>query len=245
MTEDLAEFEATYRSRLAEGLVRWHPGDFEDFEMRPFLDQMIRIAGGDLAKVHVLDLGCGTGQVSCYLAAHGAIVTGIDCSPAAIESAMQQSCQRGFSIDFRVGDLRTMELYPDSYELVIDCHFLHCIVNLSQRADMLRRIYTVLIPGGELWSETMVGIPKIRSGDNYILDPEGVFWKELPDGIYYHQAIEHEGKVLSPIRRIHPCVDGLNHEFSKAGFMILTQEREVPVDDTSVSMVKTRLRKPA
>jgi SAM-dependent methyltransferase len=44
---------------------------------------------GDLAGRRVLDLGCGDGRASLYLAAQGARVTAVDRSPVAIESLIR------------------------------------------------------------------------------------------------------------------------------------------------------------
>jgi SAM-dependent methyltransferase len=234
---DLAEFEAAYAARLQEGQVRWHPGAYLDFEMRPFLDRALAMSGLNLTACRVLDLGCGTGQAALYLAGRGASVTGIDCSPSAIGFARRMGTMLGVEADFRLGDLRDLSL--GVFDLLLDCRFLHCVVDLQDRARVLAALRRALRTGGQLWSETMIGVPVIRSGDGYELDEAGIFWKALPGGITYAQGREQGGITLSPIRRIWPEVGNFNRELTTAGFEVIHQEQEPPEDDYSVPMLRT------
>jgi len=122
-------------------------------------------------------------------------------------------------------------LPPQTYDLIVDCRFLHCIVDWEARALVLRKLRAALRDGGELWSETMVGVPAVRRGAGFCLDDAGVFWK----------ALGGDMEPLSPIRRIHRDVQGLNQEFEAAGFVVLQQEVEAPQDAYSVSMTRTGL----
>ncbi len=128
------------------------------------------------------------------------------------------------------------------YDIFVDCHFLHCVVAINDRSQVLFKIREAMKDDGELWSETMAGIPRIKSGENFFLDDEGIFWKALPDEVRYDRTLEWNGRVLSPIRRIHERIDDLNQELVAAGFEILHQEKESPQDDYSVWMVKTRMK---
>lgn len=57
----------------------------------------------------VADLGCGPGHVAAYLEERGARVVGVDLSPGMIAAASK----RWPSLDFRVGDMRRLDL-PDA-----------------------------------------------------------------------------------------------------------------------------------
>ncbi|HET8841265.1 MAG TPA: class I SAM-dependent methyltransferase, partial [Ktedonobacteraceae bacterium] len=79
-----------------------------------------------------LDLGCGTGTNSLYLAGHGWDVTGIDFISSAIEQAREK--QRGIgtlagNVHFLVGDVtRLNALKLDTgYTLLFDLGCLHSI----------------------------------------------------------------------------------------------------------------------
>ena len=240
MEHNLAEFDAAYRERLQAGLSKWHPGDYDDFEMRSFLEAMIAASTRPLQGCRVLDLGCGTGQVALFMASRGASVTGVDCSPSAIDAARQVARQRQLEVGFNLGDVRRIDLTPGHYDLILDCRFLHCVVDWADRTAVLRKVHVALKLEGELWSETMVGVPRIRSGQGFHLDNEGVFWKALPGDMAYTRTLERDGERLSPIRRIHRDVAQFNAELGTAGFVIAHQEIEPPQDDYSVWMVRTR-----
>lgn len=240
-TKNLDEFEIAYKERLQAQQTRWQPGDYDDFEMRAFLERMIALSRVKINEGHVLDLGCGTGQVSCYFAAQGAHVTAVDCSPTALLFATEKAKERGHQIEFLVGDVCALDFPSKAYQLVVDSHFLHCVVAFADRAYVLAKIRAALQEEGELWSETMVGVPKIRSGEGFFLDDDGVFWKALRADVHYATTIARHGKILSPIRRIQRSVHDLNEELKAAGYTILYQELEAPQDEYSVWMAKTRM----
>jgi SAM-dependent methyltransferase len=237
---DLAEFEKAYRLRLQSGQTRWHPGAYEDFEMRPFLDAMTASLGRPLQGLRVLDLGCGTGQASVYFAAQGAIVTGVDAAPTAIDFARRYAAERALPATFYAGDVRAFHFPPGSFDLAIDCSFLHCVVSPGDREAVLSRVAGWLQPGGEFWSETMIGVPEIRASDDYFLDETGVFWKYLGEGTSYPESVERDRQTFSPVRRIIPEVSLFNQELARNGFQIISQEQVPPADPYSVWMVRTR-----
>lgn len=98
-----------------------------------------------------LDLGCGTGTTSIYLATHGWQVTGVDFVPAAIRKARRKAHRDGVSdrTAFVVGDVtRLRELgISRSFDLAID---IGCSHSLS--SEMRERYATQLAdyvrPGG-------------------------------------------------------------------------------------------------
>ena len=101
----------------------------------------------DVAGKDVIELGCGTGYVSSWLARRGARVTGIDNSPAQLASARQ--FQEEFGLEFPLLHAIAEELpFPDeSFDLAISEY------GASIWADPYRWIpeaARVLRPGGEL-----------------------------------------------------------------------------------------------
>src|SRR5437763_17221682 len=59
---------------------------------------------GDVARLHVLDLGTGTGRAAIALARRGAIVTGVDASAEMLGVARRRAAEQGLSIEFAEGD---------------------------------------------------------------------------------------------------------------------------------------------
>ena len=74
---------------------------------------------GDVAGLDVLDLGCGTGYVSAWLARHGARPVGVDPTPAQLETA--RAMQREFDLEFPLveGVGENVPLPDASFDLVV------------------------------------------------------------------------------------------------------------------------------
>lgn len=89
-----------------------------------------------------LDLGCGTGTSSIYLAQHGWHVTGVDFSPKAIELAHDKAQRAGVKIDLHLGDVSRVDFLFDSFDLVLDIGCLHGLDRASRTryAEQLRRL---------------------------------------------------------------------------------------------------------
>jgi 2-polyprenyl-6-hydroxyphenyl methylase/3-demethylubiquinone-9 3-methyltransferase len=51
----------------------------------------------------VLDVGCGAGLASEWLARRGAVVTGLDAAGAALEAARAHAVLSGVAVDYREG----------------------------------------------------------------------------------------------------------------------------------------------
>ncbi|PMS32748.1 cyclopropane fatty-acyl-phospholipid synthase-like methyltransferase [Trinickia symbiotica] len=113
------------------------------------------LATGELAEameleagMAVLDLGCGIGGPTRYLAAnYGVHVTGVDLSPSFVDTAryLSQRCALGDSTTFLTGDATQPPVADGS----IDRVFLqHVAMNIADRAALYRAIRRVLKPAG-------------------------------------------------------------------------------------------------
>jgi tellurite methyltransferase len=76
----------------------------------------------DLVPGMALDLACGPGRNTLYLAELGWRVTAVDGSPIAIAKLRE----RNVGIDARLADLERgeFEIQPESYDLICDCYYL-------------------------------------------------------------------------------------------------------------------------
>jgi trans-aconitate methyltransferase len=94
------------------------------------------------AGEHILDLGCGTGELTAQLAAGGAQVTGLDASAAMIASA-----QRSFpQVNFVVANAASFSL-PEQFDAVFSNAALHWMLD---KEAVAARMYQHLKPGGRL-----------------------------------------------------------------------------------------------
>jgi cyclopropane fatty-acyl-phospholipid synthase-like methyltransferase len=89
--------------------------------------EVIAIANELPKNGRVLDLGCGTGTSSVYLARQGFRVTGLDFSAKAIEMAKARARQERADADFRVADVTQLDFLTEPFDLVLDIGCLHGI----------------------------------------------------------------------------------------------------------------------
>lgn len=102
---------------------------FQDPKRYQAKHHYVTAAGADLVEVlapqageRVLDLGCGTGQLSVQIAAAGAEVVGIDSSAKMIEAAREQFPD----LSFIVGDARDFS-FAEPFDAVFSNAALHWI----------------------------------------------------------------------------------------------------------------------
>ncbi|MDB9525506.1 methyltransferase domain-containing protein [Oscillatoria sp. CS-180] len=94
---------------------------------------------------YVLDLGCGTGQLTQKIADQGASVIGIDADPTMIAEAQRQFPQ----LTFVVADARHFTL-PSPADAIFSNAALHWI---PEQTDVAARMIAALKPGGRLVAE--------------------------------------------------------------------------------------------
>jgi ubiquinone/menaquinone biosynthesis C-methylase UbiE len=102
----------------------------------------------DLSGRKVLEIGCGRGDFSIWLASRfpATHVTGVDFSPAAIGIAMERAELAHSQARFAVADAQSLVFKAGQFDYVISCECLEHVPNPSQ---MAAEIYRVLKPGGE------------------------------------------------------------------------------------------------
>lgn len=237
--------DGEYQRRLKSGQVAWDPGAYETFDMLPLLQEFLAISGFEPATSKMLDLGCGTGALAVFLAKQGFDVLGVDISPTAIEEARWQAAAREVQVDFQVADVCTSNLPEESFDLITDNHFLHCIVFSEERANVLGRIYALLRPGGQYWIETMVGHPAMRPRPEWHMDAEGITWAKVDKEASVEGCIEMDRQYWMPIRRIRNSDRILEEELRRAGFEILWQDTLPPKDENDTGAFRARCRRPS
>ena len=93
----------------------------------------------------ILDLGCGTGQLASEIAAHGAVVIGVDRSPEMIGEARKKFP----SLDFLVCDARALP-FREEFDAVFSNAALHWVQEADQAVAGIAR---ALKPDGRFVAE--------------------------------------------------------------------------------------------
>ena len=195
--ESYDELAATYTERI-----------FSELAGKPLDRHLLnRLAEDVRGHGLVADLGCGPGHVARYLHDQGVRMLGIDLSPRMIDSARQRSPD----IEFRVGDMRTLDL-PDGALAGIVAFYSLIHIGEPEMGATLRELRRVLAPGGlllvafhigeetvhrdELWGHTV-------SLDFRFLMPSPMVARLIEAGFVVLERVEREPypEVEHPSRR--------------------------------------------
>jgi len=195
--ESYDELAATYTERI-----------FTELAGKPLDRHLLnRLAEDVRGHGLVADLGCGPGHVARYLHDQGVRMLGIDLSPQMIDSARERSPD----IEFRVGDMRTLDLSDGALAGIVAFYSLIHIGEPEMGAT-LRELRRVLAPGGlllvafhigeetvhrdELWGHTV-------SLDFRFLMPSPMVARLIEAGFLVLERVEREPypEVEHPSRR--------------------------------------------
>ncbi len=154
MRTDYLAHDDRYKVLKADGKTGWTtPQDVD--EIIADVDEALAACG--LRGGRALELGCGAGEVTLRLAERGFEAYGVDISPTAIQWATEKAAERGAQVDFRAGNVTSLEAYADGFfDFVLDGLCLHCIIG-DDRARFLSSVRRVLKPGGVFHVQTMCG----------------------------------------------------------------------------------------
>ncbi|KRM97112.1 methyltransferase domain protein [Liquorilactobacillus aquaticus DSM 21051] len=126
--------------------MEWNADDYDhkhDFVFK-YGEKLLDYLPSEANKV--LDIGCGTGELTAQIAARGYEVKGIDQS-----ENMVQKAQLNFpNLDFVQGDILKMSLAKESFDTVFSNAVFHWI---NDQPKLVERIHTMLKPGGLLICE--------------------------------------------------------------------------------------------
>jgi cyclopropane fatty-acyl-phospholipid synthase-like methyltransferase len=100
--------------------------------------ELVEVIEGNrrLTPGRALDLGCGTGTTSVYMANKGWQVTGVDFVPRAIRASRAKATAARLSVTFLVGDVTRLHDLPiqAGFELLFDQGCFHSLSEAAQPA---------------------------------------------------------------------------------------------------------------
>ncbi len=218
---------------------------FEEFLMRPFLEESVGGMARSPDGLSALEIGCGSGPISCFLARRGFKVRGIDVSPTALEMALQNAAERGIRARFDSADICNMPDQPDGYDLIVDGHCLHYFIFEEDRRGALAAVRRLLKPNGLFLIETMISHPGLIVGANYRVDDRGVLSIKVDDPAGREGAFMSGDEWFAPYRRLLTS-EQVARELEDAGFTVQFQRAVEQKDPRKPMLLQLRAghRKP-
>jgi ubiquinone/menaquinone biosynthesis C-methylase UbiE len=209
---------------------------FSDNIERPALAALM----GDITGARALDLGCGSGTHSTWMAEGGAQVVGVDLSSTMLALAHERARNHGVDLELCLADISTaLPFAAATFDLVLTATALHYVADL---ATTMREIARVLKPGGLLIASLLHPMSTarfpIRNAEQPAA-PDGWATRQTW-GSHYFGAPTREvetpwlgcGDISSEGRRIgcyHHTIDQYFHAMRAAG-LVVTDLREPQPD---------------
>ncbi len=135
--------EERYKELYKAGTTPWDIG-------RPDFNLIDIVAERQIQKCKALDIGCGSGMNSVWLAQKGFTVTGVDVSEIALRNAKENSSKAGVDCTFLLIDFLKQEVPGKPFGLVFDRGCFHSFDSDEVRKNFSERVADHLEKGG-LW----------------------------------------------------------------------------------------------
>jgi SAM-dependent methyltransferase len=189
----MASRQLLFKTFYRFGFVPWdgHP-------LPESLQSLIEGGGAHppLTAATALDLGCGTGDNSIYLAKNGWQVTGVDFVAEAVDKARAKAAAVGVDVRFEQADVTRLceEGIGSGFALIVDNGCLHGM-NDEDRYDYVREVSAVAAADARLLLVEFVrggsyGVPGINPDE--VEQRFATGWTMLSSGS--EPAMDHNGK---------------------------------------------------
>lgn len=116
-----------------------------DEEKEAWIDLLRQKIPGD--SMRILDVGCGTGEMSILLAGMGHQVTGVDLSEQMLAKARNKALSLDYSIQFEMGDAESLSWPDSSMDVILNRHLFWTLPHPDKAIQEWKR---VLKPDGTL-----------------------------------------------------------------------------------------------
>ena len=179
--------------------IKWderYKGEEYFFSLSPsrFLADSFELVSSLVPGRRALDLACGEGRNSIYLAQNGFEVTAVDISGLGLERGRKRALELGVSVDFIQADLDRWRP-PGSYHLILNFNFL--------MRPLIPWMLESLSPGGVVVMETILDAPGLQGNHrkDYLLQPGEL---ERLFGGYSGRVLllEEDSSIETPVARV-------------------------------------------
>jgi len=147
-------------------------------------DEALVALAASLPPGRALDLGCGTGRNSLWLAQHGWEVSGVDASAVGLARGVSLANSAGLALQVEQADLVTYVGAPGHYELVVIAN-IHLAPH--ERDAFFANAANAVAPGGHLY---ITGHHVDALGQAGPPDVERLFTESMFDGRFRDFTVE-------------------------------------------------------
>ena len=125
----------------------------------------------------ILDLGCGTGNITIPMASRGYDMIGLDCSADMLDIAAEKAKNQNYDILFLDQDMTEFELYGTVDAMICALDGVNYLTEDGQFSKMLRLLHYYLNPGGILIFDinTVYKFRHILDGQVFVYDEDDVY----------------------------------------------------------------------
>lgn len=212
----------------------------EDFHYGPLLpgDSQLRLLPRELKGMRALEIGCGAGQNSIYMARKGAECVALDVSRQQVEHGKKLARKTGMKVDFHVACMD--ELDPAQLGQFDMVHSTYALPFAEDPEQVIKKCAEMLKPGGLFLLTT--GHP-LHSGEWLDVD-------ECEDGLfisdYFNLSPDARVSLDDPNMIVQACYHTISQLASwlhDAGFMIdqLLEPVAMPIPEMSRKQIKERV----
>jgi SAM-dependent methyltransferase len=135
--------EERYKELYKAGTTPWDIG-------RPDFNLIDTVTQRRIQKCNALDIGCGSGTNSLWLAQKGFTVTGVDVSEIALQNARENASKAGVDCTFLLADFLKQNITGMPFGFVFDRGCFHSFDSDEVRKAFSERVAVHLEEGG-LW----------------------------------------------------------------------------------------------
>ena len=118
--------ENSFEERYAKGEIPWDLG-------RADANLVELVENRPVECCRALDIGCGTGDNSIWLARRGFEVTGLDISALAVKKANEKALEAGIECGFLVADFLTTRIEDERFGFAVDRGCFHSLDSPKDR----------------------------------------------------------------------------------------------------------------
>ena len=134
-----------------------------------FLRQVFEADAWQLPRGRALDIACGKGRNSLYLAELGFEVVAMDISAAALDEGRKRAELKQLRIDWRQADLERAQLDESAFEVIVNFNYL--------QRSLIPQIKRAIKTGGHVIFET------------YLIDQKELGHPKNPDYLLRHNEL--------------------------------------------------------